>query len=343
MTRYYCAIVWKSSGSEGTPLNWPLVTVVIPIRNEAAFIERCLGAVLGQDYPPEKLEVLIADGMSDDNTVEIIRRMPGADRVRIFENPDRIQAAGLNIIIPQARGEYVIRVDGHTIIAPDYVRRCVEILLETGAHNVGGAMDPVGITPMGKAIAAAGKSPFAVPSAFHVSSMPQYTDTVYLGAWPRQVFDRVGLYNTSVGVNEDYELNYRIREAGGKIYFSPAIKSVYYGRQTLSALARQYFRYGKSKVRTLANHPKSLRPRQLIAPLFVAGLVLGPLLCLLLPALWPLWFTGIMLYIAAAILFAVRTAAPLDVLWRIPIVFFVIHITWGAGFWVGLIEANRRL
>src|SRR5690606_22643995 len=206
-------------------------------------------------------------------------------RVRIFPNPERIQSAGLNIVIPQAQGKYVIRIDGHTIIAPDYVRRCVELLEETGAHNVGGAMDPAGITPMGKAIAAAGKSPFAVPSAFHVSSTPQFTDTVYLGAWPRQVFDQVGLYNTKVGVNEDYELNYRIRQAGGKIYFSPEIKSVYYGRQTLSALARQYFRYGKSKVKTLANHPKSLRPRQLIAPVFVAGLMLGPLLCLLMPAL----------------------------------------------------------
>jgi succinoglycan biosynthesis protein ExoA len=317
-------------------LNYPLVSVVIPIRNEEAFIERCLGAVLDQDYPQEKLEVLIADGMSDDATVNIIRRMDGADRVRIFENPDRIQAAGLNIVIPQAQGKYVIRVDGHTIIAPDYVRRCVELLEETGAHNVGGAMDPAGLTPMGKAIAAAGKSPFAVPSAFHVSSTPQYTDTVYLGAWPRVIFDHVGLYNTKVGVNEDYELNYRIRQSGGTIYFSPDIKSVYYGRQTLSALARQYFRYGKSKVKTLANHPKSLRPRQLIAPLFVAGLVLGPLLCLLFPALWPLWLAGIVFYGVAAIFFAVKTAAPLNVLWRIPIVFFVIHVCWGAGFWLGL-------
>ena len=323
-------------------MNWPLVSVVIPVRNEEVFIERCLGAVLSQDYPPEKIEILIADGMSDDNTVEIIRRMYGTDRIRIFPNPERIQSAGLNIVIPRANGKYLIRIDGHTIIAPDYVRRCVELLEETGAHNVGGAMDPAGITPTGKAIAAAGKSPFAVPSAFHVSSTPQFTDTVYLGAWPRQVFDQVGLYNTKVGVNEDYELNYRIREAGGWIYFSPDIKSVYYGRQTLSALARQYFRYGKSKVKTLANHPKSLRPRQLIAPLFVAGLVLGPLLCLLIPALWPLWFAGIGLYVAAAIFFAVRTATPLDVLWRIPVVFFVIHICWGAGFWVGLSDLGRQ-
>lgn len=325
-------------------MNWPSVSIVIPIRNEAAFIERCLGAVLNQDYPPQQIEVLIADGMSDDDTVAIIRAMDGAERVRIFPNPARIQAAGLNLIIPQATGKYVIRVDGHTIIAPDYVRRCVQLLEQTGAHNVGGAMDPVGITPMGKAIAAAGKSPFAVPSAFHVSSMAQFTDTVYLGAWPRQVFDQVGLYNTKVGVNEDYELNYRIREAGGRIYFSPDIKSVYYGRQTLSALARQYFRYGKSKVKTLASHPKSLRPRQLIAPLFVAGLILGPLVCLLLPALWPLWFAALGLYAAAAVFFSFRAAAPLNIRWRIPVVFFVIHVTWGVGFWVGILsEIGRSL
>ncbi len=320
----------------------PRVTVIMPIRNEEAFIARSLGAVLAQDYPADRLDVLIADGMSDDQTVAIIQSLPGAERVRVVPNPGRIQAAGMNVAIPQARGDIIIRVDGHTIIAPDYVRQCVQALQTTGAHNVGGAMDPVGITPTGKALALAGKSPFAVPSAFHVSQRAQYTDTVYLGAWPRQVFAQVGGYNEHVGVNEDYELNYRIRKAGGKVYFTPAIRSRYFGRQTFGALARQYFRYGRSKVMVLRDHPASVRWRQLVAPAFVAGLIGGFVLSLLISGLWILWAGGLMLYGLSSIFFSARLAArngwQIPLFWRLPLIFFVIHFAWGTGFWVELLH-----
>jgi GT2 family glycosyltransferase len=241
----------------------------------------------------------------------------------------------------QARGEYVIRVDGHTVIAPDYVRCCVEALQATGAHNVGGPMDPVGLTPMGKAIAAAGKSPFAVPSAFHVSQKAQYTDTVYMGAWPRQVLDSVGYYDSGYAINEDYELNVRIRQAGGQIYLSPDIKCAYYGRQTLGALAKQYYRYGKGKVATLRKHPGSLKIRHLVAPVFVAGLVVGALLSLVFPWARALWLSGILAYLAMALLFSYRIAAKTDrsLLARLPLVFAAMHLTWGAGFWVGLAQS----
>lgn len=320
----------------------PPVSVILPIRNEAAFIAECLGAVLAQDYPPDRLEILVADGMSDDNTLEIIRSLPGAERVTIIPNPDRIQAAGLNRAIEQASGEIIVRVDGHAIIAPDYVRMCVETLQSTGADNVGGAMNPVGITPMGKAIAAAGKSPFAVPTAFHVSQTPQYTDTVYLGAWHRTLFDRIGLFDERFVINQDYELNYRIREAGGKIYFTPAIRSIYYGRQTLRALWRQYFRYGKGKVRTLRKHPASLRPRQLVAPVFVAGLIGGAVLGVFSEPLRLLWLVGIALYLLLSLAFSWKAAraAERSLFWRLPLVFLTIHLAWGVGFWVGLLQTE---
>lgn len=321
-------------------MNFPFVTIVMPIRNEEAFIERSLGSVLAQDYPPEQIEVLIADGMSDDRTLEVIWALPGAERVRVIPNPGRVQSKGLNLIIPQAKGEHIIRIDGHTVLAPDYVRECVRLLETTGADNVGGAMNPVGITPMGRAIAAAGKSAFAVPTAFHVSSTPQYTDTVYLGAWPREVFSRVGLYNERVGVNEDYELNYRIRQSGGKIYFSPTIQSDYYGRQTLQALWRQYYRYGKSRVKTLAQHPGSIKPRHLVAPLFVAGLIIG-----ILPPLVFFWAIGVTFYALLNLAFSIRVASRTgwDLLPRLPLVFLTIHLAWGTGFWIGLFQINRTL
>jgi glycosyltransferase involved in cell wall biosynthesis len=322
-----------------------MISILMPIRNEAPFIERSLGAVLQQTYPAERIEVLIADGMSDDDTVDIIRRMPGGERVTIVPNPGRIQAAGLNRLIPLAKGDILIRVDGHAIIEPDYVAACVETLRATGASSVGGAMDPVGTTPIGRAIAAAGKSPFAVPTAFHVSQQPQVTDTVYMGAWPRAVFEQVGGYNERVGVNEDYELNHRIRKAGGTIYFSPAIRSKYYGRQTLRALARQYYRYGRSKVRTLRLHPESLKPRQLAAPLLIAALVVGLLLVILIPALTLLWLLPIGAYIAANLLASALTARRFgwDRLPLLPVVFATIHLAWGAGFWVGIVRPDDTI
>ena len=329
--------------SQFVPHLSPLVTVILPIRNERAFIERSLGAVLAQDYPADRMEILIADGMSDDDTRAIIAALPGAERVRIIDNPRRIQSAGLNAAIAQATGDILVRVDGHTLIAPDYVRQCVAALQATGADNVGGAMDPVGLTATGVAIAAAGKSPFAVPTAFHVSQQSQFTDTVYLGAWPRRVFERVGGFNEHVGVNEDYELNYRIRASGGTIYFSPAIRSVYYGRQTFPDLARQYYRYGRSKVKTLREHPASLRPRQLVAPLFVAGLVGGLPFSAISDTLRRLWLAGQLAYLAANLVFSFKAAARVEfqAAWRLPLVFLTIHLAWGFGFWVGLLASQE--
>jgi len=325
-------------------MNEPFVTVIMPIRNEAQFIAHSLGAVLAQDYPQDKLEVLVADGMSDDGTLEIIRTLPGSERVRIILNPQRNQAEGLNKAIKQASGEIIVRVDGHTIIAPDYVRRCVQNLQNTGAANVGGTMNPVGITPMGKAIAAAGKSPFAVPSAFHVSDKAQFTDTVYLGAWHREVFDRIGMFNGTVVANQDYEFNYRIRKAGGQIYLDPQIKSQYFCRQNLLSLAQQYFRYGVGKVQVLRLHPESIRWRQLAAPAFVAGLVIGAILAPIHRLIRICWLIGIAVYTLLTLIFTLKTAQRfgLNLILRLPLVFPTIHISWGVGFWIGIMRILRE-
>ncbi|MDQ7036812.1 MAG: glycosyltransferase [Anaerolineae bacterium] len=173
----------------------PLVSVVMPIRNEEHFIERCLGAVLQQDYPADKIEVLIADGMSDDRTVEIIESLTGADRVRIVPNPERIQSYGLNHIIPLAKGDYIVRIDGHTIIEADYIRQCVKTLQETGADNVGGGMDAVGITAIGKAIATAGNSAFAVPLPF-MSVRRRNIQIQSIWVHGQRVFLSVSVYST---------------------------------------------------------------------------------------------------------------------------------------------------
>lgn len=318
----------------------PFVSVIMPVRNEEAFIARSLGAVLAQDYPTDRIEALVADGESDDRTRDVIAGLPGAERVRVIDNPQRRQAFGLNAALRQARGEIIVRVDGHTIIAPDYVRRCVEALRESGAVNVGGRMEPQGATPIGRAIAIAGASRFGVPTAFHVSGRPQYTDTVYLGAWPREALIAVGGFDERLKVNEDYELNYRLREAGGRIYLSPAIRSTYFGRQTLRALARQYYTYGWDRTNTLKLHPRSLRPRQLVAPLFVAALLIGGALAPLHIALRVAWVSLLLAYalanVGASLLAARRAGRDIwELAPRLPLVFATMHICWGIGFWRG--------
>ncbi len=315
----------------------PFVSVIMPVRNEEAFIARSLGAVLSQDYPADRIEAVVADGESDDRTRDIIASLPGAERVRVIDNPQRRQAFGLNAAIRQARGEIIVRVDGHTIIAPDYVRQCVRALAESGAVNVGGRMEPVGETPIGRAIAAAGASRFGVPTAFHVSERLQYTDTVYLGAWPREALTAAGGFDERMRVNEDYELNHRLRQAGGRIYLSPAIRSTYYGRQSLSALARQYFTYGWDRTNTLKLHPDSLKPRQLVAPAFVAALLLGGALALLNPWARAAWIALLIAYALANVVASALAArrSGWDLLPRLPLVFATMHVAWGLGFWKG--------
>jgi len=313
------------------------VSVVMPVRNEEAFIAESLGAVLRQDYPSEGMEILVADGASTDHTLEIIRSMPEAASVRIVPNWRHTQAAGLNAALFQARGDIIVRVDGHTIVAPDYVRQCVAALAETGASGVGGPILPVGTTPLGKVIAEATRSAFAVPGAFHGSKKAGLTDTVYMGAWPRSVLEQVGEFDERLCPNEDYALNYRIRQAGGKIYFSPTIRSCYFGRQTLRGLARQYFNYGMAKTRTLRKHPASLRLRQLVPPGFIGALIGGPVLAIVAPWINELWLAVPLAYLTVNLTFSTRVALRMRSrwFWWIPLVYMVIHLAWGVGFWLG--------
>ena len=191
---------------------------------------------------------------------------------------------GLNLALAAAEGEIIVRVDGHTNIEADYVRWCVEALERTGATNVGGRMDAVGRGRFGEAVAAATSSPFGVGGArFHYSNTEEWADTVYMGAWPRWVFEEIGLFDEELVRDQDDEFNYRLREHGGRILLSPKIKSVYSNRSNPLALWKQYFQYGFWKVRVLQKHPKQMRPRQFAPPLFALCLCL----CLCLTVIFP--------------------------------------------------------
>ena len=304
----------------------PTVTVAVPVLNESVHIEACLRSIVGQTYPAIA-EVLVIDGGSDDGTPFLATAFP---RVRVLENPHRLQAAALNLAIDEGRGEVLVRVDGRCRLAPDYVQRCVEALAETGAAMVGGAMAPVGEGWIGKGVAAALNSRLgAGPARFHTGGASGFVDTVYLGAFRRQLAREAGGYAPDMAINEDAEFAVRMRPHGG-IWFDPRISSTYTPRRGLRLLARQFYRYGRGRAETVRRHPASLAPRQLAAPALVVGLI-SP---------WRLWVLG-----AYTLLVGTRSLLWLRRDHRSALGFLLampaMHLPWGAGFILGLVRPSR--
>lgn len=326
--------------SEGMPETLePFVSVLIPMRNEERYIGRCLDSLLENDYPLDRVEIVVIDGMSTDRSREMVeqysKRYP---LIRIVENEKRFQAAGLNLGIRDAVGEIIIRVDAHTTYASDYIRQCVAALQTSGAVNVGGVQHAVGTGIIGNAIAIAITSKFGTGNArFRCSNHEERTDTVYLGAWYTRTLRTLGGFNEEVGPNEDYELNYRLRQLGGKILLSPKVRSQYYVRESLGLFARQYLRYGFWKMKTLVVHPDSLRWRHLFPPALVLGVIVS---LALLPLYWQPCMLITSLYVIAGLGAAFGEARHRG--WRylplLPIAFASIHLSWGLGFWVGMIR-----
>jgi len=323
-----------------------LISIILPIRNEAGFIRQSLDAILAQDYPQDQIEILIADGMSTDKTREIVLTyQQNHPQIRIFDNPKKIVPTALNAAIRQAKGDIIIRIDGHTLIAPDYIRKCVETLYRTGADNVGGCMTADGTTAFGKAVAIATSTPFGVGnSKFHYGQAEEETDSVYMGAWPNQVFNRIGLFDEELVRDQDDEFNYRLREKGGKIILNPDISSVYTTRSSPITLWKQYFQYGLWKIRVLQKHPKQMSLRQFIPPLFVFSLLISILLAL--ATSWGKWllfliaFSYLIANFAAAIVTASKNG------WKhlphLPLTFLILHLSYGLGFLAGLIKFWNR-
>jgi succinoglycan biosynthesis protein ExoA len=317
----------------------PPVSVIMPVRNEAAFIGRSLGAVLDQDYPADRMEIIVIDDGSTDDTRGVIAGLPGADRVRVIDGPGGCVPAALNRGIDAAQGVIVVRVDGHNIIAPDYVRRSVDALLTHNADNAGGRWIITGGTPTEQAIAAGMRSPFGVGSAaWRHSPAPAEVDTVPFGAYRREALIALGGFDERLIRNQDYELNWRLRAAGGRIYYDPAIVSTYNVKRDWRGLWKQYYQYGVWKARVIRMHPRSARWRHFVAPALVAGLAGGGLLGVF--NRWGRWLLALATvgYALAVMLAAGITAARegREHLPRLPLVFVILHISWGIGFWRGL-------
>jgi len=333
----------QSDAVDATPGDDPqCISIVVPCRNEAGYIDAFLDSALAQQLAPgTRLEVLVADGRSDDGTRELLARRALADRrLRVIDNPLRITSAALNLAIAAARGATIVRMDVHSTYAPDYAAQCQKTLCDTGAACVGGAWVPVGRGWPQAAIAAAFESRFGSGGA--ASRRTDYSgpvDTVYLGAWPRAQLLAVGGFDEALVRNQDDELALRITRAGGLVWQSAAIQSSYAPRASFKALARQFYQYGYWKVPVIRKHRLPAAPRHLVPFAFVAVLALLAVLGLAwAPAWWAL--AGVLgLYAAASAANAVAVAGGswqqgLGVAWACA----CMHGGYGVGFGRGLLD-----
>jgi len=320
----------------------PAVSIVVPCRNERDQIESVLQLILAQEPLPGDFEVIVADGMSDDGTRNILSKLAKENsRLRIIDNPGHIVSTGLNTAIGEARGAVIIRMDAHTLYASDYVQNCLEVLQTTGADNVGGAWVAKGTGTIGRAVAAAFQSPFSFGDRRgHNPDYEGIVDTVYLGCWPRRVFDRIGLFDEELVRNQDDEFNLRLTRAGGKIWQSPLIKSWYIPRNSLFALLKQYMQYGYWKVRVIQKHRLPASVRHLVA----GGFLLSLIVLLLASLRWPLaaqgWIGLVSAYSACNVIASFLTAARHG--WKLfpllPVVFACYHFAYGFGFLRGVCD-----
>jgi len=325
----------------------PFVSVLIPVRNEAGFIGRCLQALAAQDYPRERFEVIVLDGESTDATEYEVKHTAESAGLTVYvaTNKKRTTAAGMNLGLSLAKGQIIVKVDGHTRVDPGFISASVKALAESGADAVGGPIETRGHGTVGRAIALAMSSPFGVgDTTFRHSQVEQWTDSVPFAAYRRDVFERVGYFAEDIDRGEDDEFNYRLRDAGGRILLTPAIRCVYYSRPTLAALARQYWGYGLAKASVLGRHPGRLRARHLAPSALVLALAGGGLLSFIKRRFVLVPAVAASAYWTANLVASLRIARRGN--WReapyLPLAFATIHFSAGAGMLAGALRGLVR-
>ena len=312
----------------GSPL--PAISVILPVLNEESHLEGAVLSVLSQDYRGP-LEIILALGPSRDRTNEIATKLASQDnRVKLIDSPTGKTAAGLNLALAASKSPVVVRVDGHAQIPKNYISLIVEILNKTGAVNVGGVMAAVGTTAFERAVAGAMRSPLGVgASRFHTGGEAGEVDTVYLGAFRREALIAIGGFDERFTRAQDWELNFRLRENGGVIYFDPRLHVTYRPRSSVGALAKQYFEYGRWRRVVSRRHSGTINYRYLAPPFallgFSASLVLGVLLS-------SIFFIPALVYLLFVVLASLKISTSIREYLLLLLVIPTMHFAWGAGF-----------
>lgn len=329
----------EASATAGS-LSEELVTVVVPARNEERSIRGCVASIQAQTH--RNLQIIVVDGASDDATAAIVKEIADADpRVQLLINPQKVIPVSLNMAVAAAEGPWLVRVDAHATVPPEYVERALGHLVTGQWGGVGGRKDGVGRTAAGRAIATAMASRFGVGgSTYHHGTTVRSVEHIPFGAYPVQVIRELGGWDERLRVNQDFEFDCRVRESGRELLFDPELRIDWESRQTVPDLYRQYKRYGQGKVRVARLHPRSLRVRHLTAPALVATLAAAAVTA----PRHPVRAAALALpYVGALGLASARTAREVDAQarpWVAP-AFAAMHIGWGLGFWQGVANTVR--
>jgi succinoglycan biosynthesis protein ExoA len=326
------------------------VSVIVPCFNEQETILQLLEAVLNQSYPLNEIEVIIADGLSTDHTRDLISAFQDTHpnfTIRIIDNKKRIIPSGLNRAIEAAQGEYILRMDAHSIPDRDYIKFCINGLEKELGDNIGGIwkIQPGAKNWIAKAIAVAASHPLGVGDAlYRIGGKAQEVDTVPFGAFRRELINKIGMFDETLITNEDYEFNTRVRQSGGKVWLDPSIRSVYFARSSIKELAHQYWRYGYWKAQMLRKYPKTLRWRQVIPPLFVLALISLGLLSLIWYFASLLLVIIVLLYTTVIIILGFKMSInhkDFSMTIGVPFAIVTIHLSYGSALLWGLVKKPK--
>jgi cellulose synthase/poly-beta-1,6-N-acetylglucosamine synthase-like glycosyltransferase len=325
--------------------NQPLVSIVIPMYNEARYITTLIDSINALDYPHEKVEILIVDGQSTDGSRELVRELSGTDtRIKLLDNPARKTPSGLNIGVRGSSGEVIIILGAHSTLDKDFVKKNVETMRQENVVCTGGTIINRGHTFFQRLVGIAMSTPFGMGSApYRYSKKMKNVDTVMFGAYTRTVFDEIGLFEETRLISEDAELNWRIRQAGYNIVFNPEIISYYYPRDSFGKLIKQFFRYGILRVNVLKKHRTGVNRFHILPPIYVFFLIMlilgGFLNTSLLLLAGGIIFVHYLAGVVSSVLNA-RERYPLALL-ILPFIYMSMHFSWGLGFFYGLLKKQK--
>ena len=323
----------------------PSVSVIIPVLNEERFLKQSVQAILNQNYSGQ-FEIILALGPSKDQTNVIAQELAQDKRIKLVENPSGRTASALNNAIKNSNFDIIVRLDGHAIVDSSYIKNAVNTLLESGADNVGGLMKAEGTNAFEKSVAAAMTSKFGVGNApFHVGGKSGEVDTVYLGTFRKSALERVGYFDESFIRAQDWEMNYRIRKTGGKIWFNPELVVSYRPRKNILQLAKQYFEYGQWRKQVTKTYPETVSMRYLAPPVTVSGLIAGFVMVLFSRILEINWlqigWLAPMVYLTVILLAFLSIGSKIGLLSRLYLLLVLptMHLSWGVGF----LKGSKRL
>ena len=321
--------------------NYPYISVILPIRNEEDKILSTLNSILSQNYKSDKIEILISDGSSYDNTINIINNIANQDpRIKIIKNIYKIVSTGFNLALNEAKGDIIIRIDGHCEIAQNYIEKCYNLLKETDADIVGGVIETISSGLIGNAISISQSSRFGVGGVkFRNSNLNKssYVDTLAFGAHRREIFAEIGGYDEEMVCNQDDEFNHRALQAGKKIWMDPTIKTKYFARQSFIKLFKQYFNYGFYKIRGIQKRGEVFSIRHLIPSFFIISLIITLVIGFFLQLLWVTFSVGF-LYLIFNLSASIFVSPSFRLIHLISLAYWTLHLGYGLGFIWGLIR-----